>query len=251
MLSVKLLSQRVGWLRGTVSQSDVWSADLTCRHSRWDCIQFHLTTPERYDVWSPTGDGRTVLSEPERSRRKKKKKSANLHFEASNRVVWPQSLNYHLKTSSQHRIYSSLLPPLHSPARTHTNTRWQPTSSSHKYLTSFSPPLAFLPPRQSASRPPAPLRCGCTPLWQTHSSQAPSRPAVLPEHPGCHDTEQEWERQPIRQDIGRSTSTFYLYRSRMWRLPCTVPRMTCSDTRWSALTCSSVVNVDSRRPFTE
>lgn len=56
--------------------SDLLSADLTCRHSQRDCTQFHLMTPERYDVWSPTGDGRTVLSEPENSR----KKSVNLHL---------------------------------------------------------------------------------------------------------------------------------------------------------------------------
>lgn len=55
--------------------SDLHSADLTCRHSQWDCIPFHLMTPERYDVWSPTGDGRIVLSEPEKGR----KKSVNLH----------------------------------------------------------------------------------------------------------------------------------------------------------------------------
>lgn len=78
MLSVKLLSQRV-WVAAGGDSFPV-GADLTCRHSQWDCIQFHLTTPERCDVWSPTGDGRTGLSEPENGREKKRKKSANLHL---------------------------------------------------------------------------------------------------------------------------------------------------------------------------
>lgn len=47
-------------------------------------------------------------------------------------------------------------------------------------------------------------------------------------------------------------STFlYLHKSRMWRLPCVVPRMMYSDTRWRAVTCSSMVKEDSRQPFTE
>lgn len=37
----------------------------------------------------------------------------------------------------------------------------------------------------------------------------------------------------------------------MWRLPRTVPRTMYSDTRWRAVTCSSMVMEDSRQPFTE
>lgn len=43
----------------------------------------------------------------------------------------------------------------------------------------------------------------------------------------------------------------YLYKSRIWRLPSTVPTMMKSDTRWTVVTCSSVVKEDSRHPFTE
>lgn len=60
----------------TGKASDLRRADLTCRHSRWDCIPFHPTTPERCDVWSPRGDGRIVLSEPEN----KQGKRVNLHW---------------------------------------------------------------------------------------------------------------------------------------------------------------------------
>lgn len=43
----------------------------------------------------------------------------------------------------------------------------------------------------------------------------------------------------------------HLCKSRMCRLPCMVPRMMYSDTRWRAVTCSLEVKDDSRQPFTE
>lgn len=46
------------------------AAHLISRLSLWDCIRFHLTTLERCGEWSPTGDGGTVLSEPENRRKK-------------------------------------------------------------------------------------------------------------------------------------------------------------------------------------
>lgn len=101
---------------------------------------------------------------------KRERKHANLKCLTKN-----TQLSFENKFSAQ---YSS-------PPPTHTCMSYHPTSSSHKYLMSFSPPLVFLPPQQSTFHHPSPLGCGCTPLSQTHSSQEPSRPGVLPEHPDC------------------------------------------------------------------
>lgn len=95
--------------------SDLRGADLTCRHSRWDCIPFHPTTPERSDVWSPTGGGRIVLSEPEN----KQGKRVGLRLRTKG-VVWLKIPNYHLKTNPQHRTHSS--PTTHTPKLAYKHT---------------------------------------------------------------------------------------------------------------------------------
>lgn len=95
--------------------SDLRGADLTCRHSRWDCIPFHPTTPERSDVWSPTGGARIVLSEPEN----KQGKRVHLRLRTK-RVVWLKIPNYHVKTNPQHSTHSS--PTTHTPELAYKHT---------------------------------------------------------------------------------------------------------------------------------
>lgn len=75
------------------------AAHLISQLSLWDCIRFHLTTLERCGEWSPTGDGGTVLSEPENRRKTRLSQLAD-----QERVVSLKTPNYNLKTSYLHEV---------------------------------------------------------------------------------------------------------------------------------------------------
>lgn len=210
MLSVKLLSRRGRWLTGTVSQhvletgkvSDVWSARGRPYLSAFSVGLYSVSPDDTWEIRRVEPHRRRENC-PERTWEQAGETCSSSLEDSESCLTKDPQLSFENKSSAQ----DSLLPH-HTLPSLHTNTHWHPTSSAHKYLTSFSPPLVFLPPRQSTSRLPAPLRCGCTPLWQKHSSRAPSRPAVLPEHPGCQRRSRAWTEPYCARCSGGNEAAF-------------------------------------------
>lgn len=221
------------------------AAHLISQLSLWDCIRFHLTTLERCGEWSPTGDGGTVPSEPENRRKTRLSQHAD-----QERVASLKTPNHHLKTAYLHEVW----PP---PPHTYIH------ACKHEAPPHFLISQTLIVPLLTSSGFPAPTTINFpssspTRMW-LHSFVTDTLLTDTFKARGATSASRLSEKETLE----RKNSSFrpkglfcklqflHLYRSRMCRLPCMVPRMMYSDTRWRAVTCSAVVKDDSRQPFTE